>query len=196
MGYFALWKDDGRLGLSKPQGPKPHEKRKTVCHRNVSDSCRRVFAPPSRPCTARIMSRKNEERGRDESKLRNHRRGVEGSATRSGSLTAGAAASQGDLPGNTRAALGYGRSGCSGNKAERTAAGRRTSFHTDCKSRGGPNPVMMFVVGLFTTTAMTDNRVAQTHGGIYDVVMSMAYFCAMKWPTRAAISSAAVSSAK
>ena len=33
--------------------------------------------------------------GRDESKLRNHRRSVEGTATRSGSLTAGAAVSQG-----------------------------------------------------------------------------------------------------
>jgi len=41
-----------------------------------------------------MVWRRNENGGTEESKLWNHRRSVEGSATRSGSLTVGAAASQ------------------------------------------------------------------------------------------------------
>jgi hypothetical protein len=43
--------------------------------------------------TACIVGRKNENGGREESRLRNHRRKVDGSVTRWGSLRAGAAAS-------------------------------------------------------------------------------------------------------
>jgi hypothetical protein len=137
---------------------------KTVCHRNVSDSCRRVSAPPSRPFTARIISRKNEKGGRDESKLRNP------SAQRGGIRHAIRIFDRGSgsFPGVTfqeipsqclaagdQAVVAIGR-------RERRQEGERllTPIAIAAADR---NPVMIFVVGLFTTTAMTDDRVAQAN---------------------------------
>ena len=63
------------------------------CTIELEGSSGRVSALLRRMLTLRIMPRRNENGGREESRVRNQRRNVDRSAMRSGSLTSGAAAS-------------------------------------------------------------------------------------------------------
>src|SRR5579863_4666846 len=87
-------KDGGRRGFLNPQGPETSEKRNTVCQHRGRKSSRRTCVLLSQALMVSIVRRRTENGGSEESRLRNHRRKVAGSATRSGSLTVGAAVSQ------------------------------------------------------------------------------------------------------
>ena len=113
---------------------------------------------------ASIVWRKQENGGREESRLRNHRRKVEGSATRSGSLTVGAAASQRTafqevapqrLAAGDQAVMAVGR-------RERRQEGKRLPAPV-AEAAANPDPIMVFIMSLFAAAAMTDDGVLHTN---------------------------------
>ena len=86
-------KEGGRLQFfQRRKGQNRARNGNTVGQHKGRESCTRVWVPLSQGLTACLVRRRNENGGREESRLRNQRRSVAGSATRSGAFTPGAAA--------------------------------------------------------------------------------------------------------
>ena len=112
---------------------------------------------------ASIVWRKNENGGWEESRLRNQRRSVEGSVTRSGSLSDG----RRGFPGKALHEVALQRL-AAGDQAVVAVGRRERRQEGEClpapvaQAAANPDPVMVLIVRLFAAAAMTDDGVLQT----------------------------------